>query len=175
MHKTVICSVLCLALNLSSEALAEGLDFGFGLGFVDAADADGFDGGWDIQVGYEMKQTDHWNFGAQIHVINGWTPRSAVDEDKEYNDPESTTMAFDSQALYLTARPENWWLQFRAGLVHASYYTIDQDENGFGVAAGAGLVIGSETVRLHLLDYNRYQIGSDGFNVYSISIGVFLQ
>jgi hypothetical protein len=99
-----------------------------------------------------------------------------VDEDKEYYyyDDDSSSMAFDSQALYLTARPEKWWLQFRAGLVHASYYTVEQDEDGFGVAAGVGLVIGSETIRLHLLDYNRYQIGSDGFNVYTIAIGIFL-
>lgn len=174
MHKTVICSVLCLALSWSSEVRAQGLDFGFGLGFVDSADADGFDGGWDVQVGYEMKQTEHWNFGAQVHVINSWTSKSEVDEDKGYYDSDSSSMAFDSQALYLTARPENWWLQFRAGLVHASYYTVDQDEDGFGAAVGAGLVIGTETIRLHLLDYNRYQIGSDGFNVYSISIGIFL-
>ena len=174
MHKTVIFSVLCLVLNGSAAARAEGLDFGFGLGFVSAADTDGFDGGWDVQVGYEMKQTEHWNFGAQVHVISGWTDKSSVDEDREYGDIESTTMAFDSQAVYLTARPENWWIQFRAGVVHASYYTVTRDENGIGAAVGAGLVIGSETVRLHLLDYNRYQIGSDAFNVYSISIGIFL-
>jgi hypothetical protein len=173
MHKTVIFSLLYLALNFFSTARAEGLDFGFGLGFADAANADGFDGGWDVQVGYEMKQMDHWNFGAQVHVIKGWTDGSDVDEDKEYGDTESTTMAFDSQAVYLTARPEKWWVQFRAGLVHARYYTVTQDENGIGVAAGAGLVIGSETIRLHLLDYNRYQIGADGFNIYSITIGVF--
>ena len=173
MHKAGICSVLCLALVGASAAWAEGLDFGFGLGFVSAADTDGFDGGWDVQVGYERKQTEHWNFGAQVHVISGWTDKSSVDEDREYGDIESTTMAFDSQALYVTARPENWWIQLRAGVVHASYYTVNQDEDGFGVAAGAGLVIGSEAVRLHLLDYNRYQIGSDAFNVYSISIGIF--
>lgn len=173
MHKAMICFVLCLALNLFSEARAEGLDIGFGLGFVDSANSDGFDGGWDLQIGYEMKQTEHWNFGAQLHFINGWTSKDAVDEDKEYNDTDSTTMVFDSQALYLTARPANWLLQFRTGVVHASYYTIEQDKTGFGVAAGAGLIIGSEKIRLHILDYNRYQIGADGFNVYSISIGIF--
>ena len=169
----MIFSGLCLLLNLFSEARAGGLDLGVGLGFVDAADADGFDGGWDLQAGYEIKKTELWNFGAQVHVISGWTTRSDVNEDKEYGETDSTAMAFDSQAVYLTARPENWWVQFRAGLVHASYYTVEQDEDGFGVAAGVGLVIGSDKIRLHLLDFDRYQIGSDGFNIYSISIGIF--
>jgi hypothetical protein len=176
MQKILICIVLLLTLNVFSEARAEGFDIGVGLGFVDSGNTEAFDGGGDLQVGYEMIDTEDWNFGAQLHLIKGLTSQSDVEDERlvysGYDTADSTVMAFDSQAFYFTARPEDWWLQFKAGIVHGDYHTVNKDVSDIGTALGVGIVLGSDDVRLHVLDFHRYQIGGDSFNVYSISIGI---
>ena len=126
MPKILVCIALSLILSSFSEIRAEGLDFGFGVGFVDSDNTEAFDGGLDLQVGYEMIETEDWNFGAQLHLIKGVTSESDVEDERlvysGYDTTDSTVMAFDSQAFYLTARPENWLLQFKAGIVHADYH-----------------------------------------------------
>ncbi len=177
MRKALICFILLLTLGSFTEISAEGFDLGVGLGFADSPDQGVFDGGWDIQLGYEFNQTENWNFGTELHIINGWTTKGDVEEEKEYAYEESTMMAFNSQALYLTARPEHrWvnWLQFKAGVVRADYHTVKTDEITMGTAMGVGIVFGSEKFRLRMLDYHRYFVGGDSFNVYSFSLFIFL-
>lgn len=170
LQKTLICFALFLTFSSFSEVRAEGFDLGVGLGFVDSAESKGFDGGWDIELGYELPEINKWNVGAQLHVIKGWTSAGDVEEERAYGDYDSTVMAFDSQALYLTMRPEDWWVQFKAGLVHADYHTVQEDTSGTGLAVGIGIMVGSGDFRLHMLDIHRYQIGGDTFYIYSFSI-----
>jgi len=83
-------------------------------------------------------------------------------------------MVFDSQAIYVTARPKNWFLHFKAGVVKADYKTAVEDINDTGLALGVSLVLGSGTLRFHLLDYQHYKIGGDSFNSVSVSVAVLL-
>jgi hypothetical protein len=148
-------------------ALAGSFNAGAGLAFVDGANLDGFDGGWDLQFGYEAKETTHWGLGVQLHLLKGWTSKSDVEADSD--------MSFRSTAVYFTARPmAPWaqWLQLKAGIANANYVTADEDNKGTGTALGVGVVLGSEKVQWHLLDYQRYAISGDQFNVYSISLAV---
>lgn len=168
------CLALFLVLGTFGEAGAEVFDIGVGIGLVGTRSPERYDGFWDLQLGYEMTVTDEWNLGAQLHLIKGWTSKSDVDEEKAYGDEESTFMAFDSQALYLTLRPEDWWLQFKAGPVHASYHTVNKDESSVGAGVGIGLVVPSDLVQVHMLDYHRYRVGGESFNVYSISVLILL-
>lgn len=170
MQKTLIGFALFLTLNSFSEVWAEGFDVGVGFAFVDPGASEGSDRGFDIELGYELPEINKWNFGAQLHLINGLTSKSDVEEERAYGFGDSNIMAFDSQALYLTARPEDWWVQFNAGLVHANYYTVEKDVSSTGVAVGIGIMVGSEDFRLHMLDVHRYQIGGDSFYIYSFSI-----
>ncbi len=169
MQKIFIYIALFLTLNSFSEAWAGSFDIGLGLGFTDSRSSESFDDGWDVQIGYEMIETDNWNFGTQFHLIKSWTSESDVEEARQYAYDDDTIMAFDSQALYLTARPENWWVHFKAGIVNADYHTIKKDVNSRGIAMGVGITLGSEDIRLHLFDFHRYKIGGDSFNIYTIS------
>jgi hypothetical protein len=96
-------------------------------------------------------------------------------------------MAFRSNALYLTARPRHEalrWLQLKAGVVNANYkiaeydsatgtVVVRSDRSGeTGLALGLGLVFGSDKVRFHLLDYQRYSFGGESFDALSISLMV---
>lgn len=146
---------------------AGSFDIGLGLGFADSQDSDGFEGGLDLQAGYERRFSDNWNLGGQIHLIHGLTSKSEIDA---YSD---TSMYFQSTALYATARPQNrWlkWLQLKGGIVSADYKSQTVEGSGTGVALGAGVVIGGDKVRFHVLDIYRYQVGGDSFNIYTISI-----
>lgn len=159
------------------QAWAGSFDIGVGLGFADSQDSNGFEGGWDLQAGYERNVSDSWNIGGQVHLINGWTGKSKVDV---LND---TRMYFHSKALYATARPENkWfqWLQLKAGVVSADFKAVKAEGNnlvimegsGTGLAVGAGVVLGGEDLRFHVLDVYRYQVGGHSFNIYTFSIAV---
>ena len=158
---------LLLAIGCSAASAQEGsFDVGMGLGFADAADFEGFDGGWDLQFGYEWRETEKWFIGAQLHVIRGWT--------EEEDLVGGTEMTFDSVATNVTFRPNKpWmrWIQLKAGLVYADYKTFEVDGSGVGVTAGVGVVLGGERFRVHLLDYSRYEVQGAGFNVYSINFG----
>jgi len=157
--------ILILLLTCVSHlSWAGSFNFGAGYGFVAAAENESFEGGWDVIAGYEVKSSETWNTGVQFHYVKGWTENNS--------DFIDTRMYFQSTALYATARPENGWLQFSAGLVSAEYKSLTATGNGMGLAAGVGAVVGGENLRLHLLDYHRYMIGGMGFNVYSISLGV---
>ena len=158
---------LFLAAFCPTVAWAGSFNVGAGLAFVDGANLDGFDGGWDLQFGYEAKETTHWGLGVQLHLLKGWTSKSDVEAESD--------MSFRSTAVYFTARPmAHWarWLQLKAGIAKADYVTAEADNDGTGTALGVGVVLGSEKVQWHLLDYQRYAISGDQFNVYSISLAV---
>jgi hypothetical protein len=148
-------------------AWAGSFNAGLGFAFADARNIEGFDLGWDLQFGYEAKETTHWGLGVQLHLIKGWTSEGDVEAESD--------MSFSSTAVYFTARPmARWaqWLQLKAGIAKADYVTAEEDNEGTGTALGVGVVIGSEKVQWHLLDYQRYAISGDQFNVYSISLAV---
>ena len=171
MQKTLIYLALFLTLSSFCEARAEGFDIGVGFMYVDSpSQEDVSDLGWDVQIGYEMAEVEKWNFGAQLHLLKGWTSKGDVNEDKELGIEDSAMMAYDSQALYLTARPKDWWLQFKLGVVHADYYTVHKDESNVGMAFGVGLVVPSEMIQVHMLDFHHYQVSGESFNVYTISM-----
>jgi hypothetical protein len=165
---------LCYAL-VQGPALAEGVDIGAGFGMV--SHQHGVEGGWDVQVGYEFKETERFSLGVQWQWFNGWTSESRL------GDVEG--MAFRSNALYLTARPRHEalrWLQLKAGLVNANYkiaeydgaagtVVVRSDRSGeTGLALGLGLVFGSDKVRFHLLDYQRYSFAGESFDAFGISL-----
>lgn len=162
-------SLLFLTSVVFSEARADDFDLGLGFNYIGAQSGE-FDVGWEAQLGYEMLEAKKWHFGAQLHLINGITSRGDVDEDKAYDIEESYMLAYDSQALYLTARPKNWWLQFQLGMVHADYYTTRKDERSIGPAFGLALVAPTKYVTLHMLDFHHYRVNGESFNVYSISM-----
>ena len=165
----LMCLPLVLVIGCSAVFAAEGsFDLGLGLGFADAASFEGFDGGLDLQFGYEWKQWKKWHVGAQLHVIRGLTSESDL--------TGGTDMSFDSVAANFTLRPKKRairWIQLKAGVVHAGYKTTEINESGIGLAAGFGVVLGSKKVRIHLLDYSRYEVKGEGFNVYSLGFVLF--
>ena len=81
-------------------------------------------------------------------------------------------LKYSSNALYFTARPENWWVQFKGGVVQVEYQTLVKNENNTGYGLGMGVVLDYGNFRIHLIDYQRLTFGSDSFNVYTMSIGV---
>jgi len=163
--------ILSLVLGVGiSQARAGMIDVGIGLGFANSADSSGFEGGWDLIGGYEWREIQDWNVGGQLHLIRGWTDKS------KFNDyPSDTTMFFNSTALLVTARPrQEWldWLQLKAGLVNADFKSLQMEGSGTGVALGAGIVMGADMFRLHLLDIEEYWVGGQQFTTFSISIGL---
>ncbi len=165
-----LCLPLLFVLGITCMEAAEGsFDIGLGLGFADAASSDAFEGGWDLQFGYEWHQGQSWNVGTQLHVILGWTSASDV--------TGGTSMSFDSAAVNATFRPRSSalsWIQLKAGVVYADYKAIQMDQSGIGLAAGLGFVLFPESkLRFHFIDYSRYEIEGEGFNIYSISLSLF--
>jgi len=163
--------VLSLVLGIGTGQARAGLiDLGIGLGFANSADSSGFEGGWDLMGGYEWWEVQDWNIGGQLHLIRGWTDKS------KFNDyPVETTMFFKSTALLATARPRHEWLdllQLKAGLVNADFKTLEMEGSGTGLALGAGIVMGTDTFRFHLLDIEEYWVGGHRFTTFSISIGL---
>lgn len=169
MHCPGVLAVLPLFLVTGgSAAIAQvgSFDIGWGLGFADAS-FEGFEGGPDIQFGYEWKELETWHIGAQLQVIRGWT----TEEDLT----GGTEMLFDSAATYLTFRPKKrWmgWIQLKAGVAYADYRNSVMEGSGLGLATGIGVVVGSGMVRVHLIDYVRYEIDGHGFNVYSLNFSL---
>jgi hypothetical protein len=174
--RAVLAGVLLWTLARGS-ALAEGFDIGAGLGFVNHSQ--GFEGGWDVQVGYEFIQTDRFNIGVQWQWLRGWTSEDSLGTEEG--------MSFRSNALYLTTRPTSRalrWLQFKAGVINADYkiaefdydsgnVQIRADRSGAtGLALGLGVVVGSDKVRIHVFDYQRFEIGGESFDTFSISLAV---
>jgi len=175
-NRAVLAAALLWSLA-QAPARGEGFDLGLGLGFVNHKQ--GFDGGWDIQVGYEFRQTQRFNIGVQWQMLRGWTSEESLGSEEG--------MSFRSNALYLTARPSHnalRWLQFKAGVINADFkiaefdYTesavrLRSDQSGAtGLALGLGFLLGSDTVRLHLFDYQRYMIAGESFDAFGISLFV---
>ena len=165
MHARIALGIaLSVFVGLVGTAAAGSFDLGVGLGFAARTGGSGFDGGWDVQAGFESERwSESWDFGGQLHWLGGWNSEGDAEED-------STQMAFDSLAAYFTARPRRWWLQFKAGLVGAEVARGDDDRRGIGPALGAGLSVGSGAFRVHILDYAHYWVAGDGFEVFSISV-----
>lgn len=163
--------VFLILIAVTPQIHAESFDIGLGFSFIDAARGDGFTGGWDLQLGYEFSHPEGWNIGGQIQATTGLTNKS--------NFVDSTDLNYSSTALYLTARPDNWWLYFKGGAVDADFQTLNDNQHTVGVGIGTGIVYNLGGFRVHLLDYQRVFIGSEIFNVYTISItlldGVFQQ
>jgi hypothetical protein len=164
--KLVQISVLVFSICFVHPVWAGSFNFGLGFEFVDATDFDGDDFGLGLQLGYEIKETEHWNIGVELDLFDGVT-----DED-DVTGP--SYMAFDSQALYLTARPYDWFLQFKAGAVRADYERFTEDAHDIGLACGLSLVFGSRKVRFHLLDVQHYIISGDHFNSVAVSVVILL-
>ena len=165
--------ILLLLLTLiSSPAHAGAIILGLNLEFIDSRfNEEGFDGGFGLHAGYEFRDWKGWHFGGQFEYMNGWYSRDDLEIAGE--------MRYDSKSLYATARPGNWPLMFKAGVVDAEYSILEEDMtqnfrdvNNTGYAYGISLVFGNEHFRLDLLDYKRVKIGSDSFDSFGISLGV---
>jgi hypothetical protein len=164
--KSLQISVLIFSICFVHPVWARSLNFGLGFEFVDATNFDGDDFGLGLQLGYEIKETEHWNVGVELDLFNGLTNEGDLVEPPD--------MAFDSQALYITARPYDWFLQFKAGAVKADYKTITEDVDDIGFAFGLSLVFGSRKVRFHLLDVQHYIISGDHFNSVAVSVAILM-
>ena len=158
----------CLTTSTHGGAVILGIN----LEFIDSRFNDeGFDGGFGIHGGYEFKQWHDWQFGGLVEFMNGW-----------YNEDEleiAGEMMYESKSLYATARPANWPILFKAGVVDADYKVlVDETTREFrevsdtGYAYGIALVLGNENFRLDLIDYKRVNIGNDHFDSYGISLGI---
>lgn len=174
MSKHILFSLCFLLLSILSDVAADDFDVGLGLGFVTVQNDDPIDVALDFQFGYEFTEVQNWHLGAQFHLINGLTSRGSVDEDREYNIEDSAEMAYDSEALYLTARPKDWWLQLQLGMAHTAYYTVDKDTSGVGPAFGFALVAPYEHFTLHMLDFHHYWVNGESFNTYTFSMLLFV-
>ena len=161
-----------LLLFLSNPACSGTVILGLNLEFIDSRFNDeGFDGGFGIHAGYEFKEWKGWRFGGLFEFMNGWN-----------NEDDLTTageMMYESKSLFATARPNNWIIMFKAGVVDADYKILEEtltqnfrEVSDTGYAYGIALVIGGDTLRLELLDYKRVKIGSDSFDSIGISLGV---
>jgi hypothetical protein len=167
--------VLLFSIYFAHPVWAGSVNFGVGFELVDATNFDGDDFGLSLQLGYEIKETKHWNIGLEVDLFNGVTDENDINE---YYDTESSCMVFDSQAIYVTARPKDWFLHFKAGIVKADYKTATKDIDDTGLALGLSLVFGSGKLRFHFLDHQHYEINGDRFNSISVSIviiGEFLR
>lgn len=156
----------------SPQRGAVSFNFGLGLAFADLW-PDNSTIGWDILAGIEKTAPSGWNFGGQVHLLNG-----------SFAETNLHTMA-----LFATVRPGNeWlqWLQLKAGIVDADYSDTTSEPqppyyeyvnqtttwSGTGEAIGAGIVLGDGNLRFHLLDIERYSVAGHSFIVYSISIAI---
>lgn len=129
------------------------------------------DGGLGFHAGYEFKEWKNWRLGGQLEYLSGWNSEEDLVSAGE--------IMYEAISLYATARPNNWPLVFKAGLVSADYKVLQNDmtsdyreESDTGYAYGVALAIGNENLRLDLLDFKRIKIGSDTFNSYGISLAI---
>jgi len=150
---------------LPGRVAAQGVSVGLSLEFIDQASTEALDGGFGLQAGYEFRASEHWDYGLEFHYFDGWTKESELVDEFD--------LSFRSYGLSATARPHNWPIMFRAGLVNAKYKTIYTSQSDTGYSYGFGIVIGDDKLRLHLLDYDRYEIGSETFNSYALSLVLF--
>lgn len=174
MHYTSKNLSLILLLLLSNPVYSGAIILGLNIEAVESRfTEEGFDFGLGIHGGYEFKDFKSWHFGGLFEYMNG-----ILDEDDMDTAGE---MTYKSKSLYATARPSNWPIMFKVGVVSADYKILQEDMtqnfrevNDTGYAYGVALVFGSEAFRLNLLDFKRVKIGNDSFDSYGISIAVFM-
>ncbi len=172
--KHYIVKSLCfiLLLFLISPVYSGTIILGLNLEFIDSRFNDeGFDGGIGIHAGYEFKEWHSWHFGGLFEYMNGWYSKDDLSSAGE--------MKYDSRSLYATARPLDWPLMFKAGIVDADYSVLQEDMtqnfrdvSNTGYAYGVSLVFGNEHFRMDLIDYKRVKIGNDSFDSYGITLGI---
>ena len=167
--------LLILPLVLSSTAYAGAVVIGINLDFVQSrSNNEGLDGGLGVHAGYEFKDSESWHFGGLFEVLNGWNS-----QDDLY---AAGDMMYRSKSLFATARPRDWPIMFKAGIVDAEYKILEgniagtflREVNTTGHAYGLALVLGGDNYRLNLLDYKRIKIGRDTFNSFGISLMIFM-
>lgn len=169
--------LLFFLLTASPNLVAGTINIGLGVGFADGANFSGFEVGGDYQVGYEFdrsgragedfNETKNWHYGAQLQILDGSAEPSDIM-------PGDLLMAFDALALYATARPPDWPLLLKAGVVHANYTTGVKTVSATGIVFGFGLDLKFGDIRLNAINYRRYYIGPDVINVFSLSIFILL-
>ena len=178
MTKKNLAKLVCVGLLIFLEqANAEGLSLGVNLEFVEPTSSgfaeDQLDGGIGFHIGYEFKKWKNWNLGVQYEQLDGW------------NKPEQMYHAgeflYSSKSILATARPTDWFVMFKAGLVNANYkvllqnYTqIFREVNDTGYALGLAFVLGDENFRLEFLDFKHINIGGKSFNSIGITVRVLL-
>ncbi|HEB59531.1 MAG TPA: hypothetical protein ENJ01_09935 [Gammaproteobacteria bacterium] len=156
--------MLLLMLLPAGTAWGGGWDIGVSAEIVDTVDAPYFEEGPGFHLGYEFIDTEDVSLGLQLHYVNGNTR----EQDLLYDDE----MTFTSTAVFATLRPRHWPLFVKLGRVHAEYTTLFERGEGSGLAWGAGLVFGDDYWRLHVLDYERYELDGVSFNTFSITVTV---
>jgi hypothetical protein len=159
-------------LLICRPVLSGAIIIGINLEFIEARFNDeGFDGGLGIHAGYEFKEWKNWHFGGLFEYMSGWYD----EEDLEI----AGEMMYESKSLYATARPHNWPVVFKAGIVNADYKVLEEsmtqnfrDVSDTGYAYGVALALGNESFRLDVIDIKRVKVGNDSFNSYGISLGI---
>lgn len=168
---SIIVLLISTTLNADSGAFVLGLNIDF---VQSRHNSSGFDGGFGVHVGYEFLESENWYFGGLVEVLNGWN-----DNEDLYAEGD---MMYSSKSMLAIARPKEWPVMFKAGIVDAEYKTVKEilgipylsREKDTGYAYGLALVLGDENFRLSLLDYKRIKIGNDSFSAFGISLRVFL-
>lgn len=161
-----------LLLILSTPVYSGTVLIGFNLEFVQPRfNSEGFDGGFGIHAGYEFKDLESWHFGGLLEVLNGWNSQDDLQSAGE--------MMYKSKSLLATARPGNWPIMFKAGIVSADYKILEQEltqnfreVRDTGYMYGLALAVGDGSIRVDLLDYKRVKIGNDSFDSFGISLVV---
>ena len=164
--------VLMILMGIHNPAYSGALIIGVNLEFVEAGFSDlSYDGGLGFQVGYEFQEWKKWQFGGLFEYFDNWNKQEDLTSAGE--------MTFDSYSLYATARPKNWPIMFKAGIVNAEYNVLLQEytqnfrevrDTGYGY--GVALVFGDKYLRYNLLEVKRIKIGSDTFTSYGITISI---
>ena len=166
--------VVIISMTICSPAYSGAVVAGLNLEFVESrfGEKGSIDGGLGFHAGYEFREWKNWRFGGQLEYLSGWNSEDDLVTAGE--------IMYEAISLYATARPYNWPVVFKAGLVNADYKVLQSDltsdfreVSDTGYAYGVALVIGNEMLRLDLLDFKRMKIGNDTFNSYGISLAIF--
>ncbi len=150
----------------TGPAQAHGWDLGVSAEFVDAVDAPYLEDGIGFHLGYEFIDTDNLRLGVQMHYIDG----SSRAEDLYFADE----MSFSSLAGFVTLRPRGLPLFVKLGRARVEYTTLFERRQASGLAWGAGLAFGDDYWRLHVLDYERYELDGIAFNTFSVTLTIIL-
>jgi hypothetical protein len=164
--------VFIILLGICNPAFSGAIILGVNLELLEGGFGElSYDGGLGFQAGYEFKERSKWQFGALVEYFDSWNKQEDLTSAGE--------MTFDSYSLYATARPNNWPIMFKAGVVNADYKVLLQDytqnfrevrDTGYGY--GVALVFGDKYLRYNLLEVKRIKIGSDTFTSYGINISI---